>query len=206
MNVPLLHVIATDRTTTTPGFLKTAQDMLEAGRERIALHLRLRRTSGRDFFELARLLSGAAADTGSWCVVNGRVDVAMCAGAQAVQLGCGALPVDSVRSLAGTRLFVGASVHSAEEAGVAADNGADYVVAGSVFRTATHPDRDPQGPGLVSACTRSGLPVIGIGGIDAGNAARVWVAGAAGIAVVRAVWNAAEPVEAATDLISRLPG
>ncbi len=201
MNVPLLHVIATDEAVEAPTFQAVAEDLIAAGRDRIALHLRLRRTSGRDFHELAERLGSSAADSGAWCVINDRVDVALTSGAQAVQLGSGALPVDAVLRLRGRRLAIGASVRSAGEARQRASEGADFLVAGSVFSTATHPDRVPAGPVLVTSCVGAGVPVVGIGGIDAGNARQVVAAGATGIAVIRAVWQATAPVDAALRLI-----
>ena len=201
MNVPLLHVIATDEVAEAPTFQADAEDLIAAGRDRIAFHLRLRRTSGRDFHDLAARLGGVAADSGAWCVINDRVDVALTAGAQAVQLGRGALPLDAVRRIRETQLAIGASVHSADEARRRATEGADFLVVGSVFSTATHPDRVPAGPALVTSCVEAGLPVVGIGGIDAGNARQVLEAGAVGIAVIRAVWQAENPVEEALRLI-----
>ncbi|MGB5304325.1 MAG: thiamine phosphate synthase [Gemmatimonadota bacterium] len=201
MNVPFLHVIVTDDVTEAPTFLADAEDLIAAGRDRLALHLRLRRTNGRDLHELAARLGRAAADSGAWCVINDRVDVALTSGARAVQLGRGSLPVDAVRRLGEARFAIGASVHSADEARRRATEGADFLVAGSVFATATHPDRAPAGPALVTACVGAGVPVVGIGGIDAGNARQVVEAGAAGVAVIRAVWQAANPVQEALGLI-----
>ena len=201
MNVPFLHVIATDDVTEAPTFLADAEDLIAAGRDRLALHLRLRRTNGRDLHELAARLGRAAAASGAWCVINDRVDVALTSGARAVQLGRGSLPVDAVRRLAEARFAIGASVHSAAEARRRATEGADFLVAGTVFATATHPDRAPAGPALVTSCVGAGVPVVGIGGIDAGNARQVVEAGAAGIAVIRAVWQAANPVQEALGLI-----
>ena len=204
MNVPRLHAVATDDVAGAPGFLSTAAEVLAAGGSRVALHLRLREASGLEYFDLARRLSAVAAETGAWCVVNGRVDVALCAGSQAVQLGFGALPVGAARTVTRDRLVVGASVHSPREAEDAARDGADYVIAGSVFRTATHPEREPGGTDLVRSCADFGVPVVGIGGIDLGNAAQVLEAGAVGIAAVRAIWDAPDPVQACTDLIAHL--
>jgi len=201
VNVPLLHVIATDEVAEAPTFQADAEDLIAAGRSRIALHLRLRRASGRDFHDLAARLGGVAADSGAWCVINDRVDVALTAGAQAVQLGRGALPVEAVLRLRRTQLAIGASVHSADEARRRATEGADFLLVGSVFSTATHPDRVPAGPALVTSCVEAGVPVVGIGGIDAGNARQVLEAGASGIAVIRTVWQAENPVEEALRLI-----
>jgi thiamine-phosphate pyrophosphorylase len=206
VKVPLLHVIATDEVVAAQGFQPIAEELMGAGRDRVALHLRLRRTDGRSFHRLAERLGETAGDTGAWCVVNGRVDVALTSGARAVQLGAGALPVSAVRRIAGRRLAIGASVHSADEARARAREGADFLVAGAVFSTTTHPDRVPAGPALVTSCAGVGVPVLGIGGIDLNNAERVVAAGATGVAVIRAVWQAADPPGAALcliDLVSR---
>lgn len=201
MNVPLLHVVATDDVAEADGFRRTVGELMEAGKDRIAVHLRLRRADGRHFHRMAERLTEAAGHTGAWLVVNGRVDAAITAGVKVVQLGSGALPVHAARRIPGPRLIIGASVHSAGEALARAEEGADFLVAGTVFRTETHPDRAPAGPALVTQCAATGLPVVGIGGIDANNAGRVVAAGAAGVAAVRAIWAAADPVAAAVSLI-----
>jgi len=201
VKLPLLHVIATDDVVEATGFDPLAAELVAAGRDTIALHLRLGRAGSRDFCDRAERLAAAARASGAWCAVNGRVDVALVAGAQAVQLGSGALPVEAVRRIAGTRLAIGASVHSAEEGRTRARDGADYLVAGSVFTTATHPNRTPAGPELVTSCGTAGVPVIAIGGVDETNAALAVAAGATGVAVIRAVWQDPDPVGAALRLI-----
>lgn len=206
MRPPCLHVVTTDEVAQSPEVGRVAEAMLGAAGERLALHLRLRRADALSLYRLAGRLAEVARRTGGWCVVNGRLDVALAAGAQAAQLGAGSLPLAAARKVAGRRLFLGASVHSPEEAAGAAGSGADYLLAGTVFETATHPNRPPAGTDVVTECARAGLPVIGIGGIDLDNAPRVMAAGAAGIAVVRAVWSAPDPVEEALRLIEQIQG
>ncbi len=203
MTLPFLHVVATDDVAASPGFEQVAEALLQAGGERLALHLRLRHSTGREFHRQADWLTEAAHAAGAWLVVNGRVDIALAAGADAAQLGAGALPLPAARSVAGRQLVLGASVHSEAQARGAAREGADYLVAGSIFETATHPGRAPAGTELVADCARAGVPVIGIGGIDHRNAHRVIEAGASGIAVVRAVWEALDPVDEALRLVER---
>ena len=204
MRLPCLHVVTTDEVAESPGYERLAEAMLVAAGERLALHLRLRRADALDLFRVTERLAEVARRTGGWCVVNGRVDVALAAGAQAAQLGAGSLPLPAARSVAGDRLVLGASVHSGVEANDAARSGADYLLVGTVFETATHPDRAPAGTEVVAACAGTGVPVIGIGGIDGRNAGRVLKAGAAGIAVVRAVWSASDPVREALRLIEQV--
>ena len=78
----------------------------------------------------------------------------------------------------------------------------DYVGLGPVFASATKADAAPP-LGLDGvAAVGAGLPVpfVGIGGIDAGNAAAVMAAGAAGIAVISAICGAPHPRSAAAAL------
>ena len=49
---------------------------------------------------------------------------------------------------------------------------------------------------------RLGLPVIAIGGIDAGRAAEVRDQGAYGVAAITALWWAADPAAAALALLA----
>ena len=78
--------------------------------------------------------------------------------------------------------------------------GADYLGV-TVWGTPTKPEAVAGGPSVVTTVAEaSGLPVVGIGGIDAGNAAEVMAAGAAGVAVISAVAAAEDPVAATREL------
>ena len=88
--------------------------------------------------------------------VNDRVDVALAAGADGVQLGEDGIPVETARSLAGDGLLIGRSVHSVESALDASRAGADVVVFGTVFATASHPHVRPGGVGPLAELSRHG--------------------------------------------------
>jgi len=95
-------------------------------------------------------------------------------------------------------LIVGRSVHSVEAAMRAEGEGVDYILAGPVFATASHPDLQPAGVQLISNISSVvSVPVIGIGGITAANAMEVMAAGARGVAVIGAILLATD-VRAAT--------
>lgn len=129
--------------------------------------------------------------------VNERVDVALACGADGVQLGERALPVVTAEHLSGGELLIGRSVHNLERAR-AAEAGADMLTVGAIFATASHPGTRPAGVGLIQdIASRVSLPLIGIGGIEAGNAAQVMEAGATGVAVIRSVLAAPDPEKAA---------
>jgi thiamine-phosphate pyrophosphorylase len=92
-------------------------------------------------------------------------------------------------------------VHSATGAAQAERAGADFVLLGTIFASASHPERTPGGLALVrEARTACRLPLIAIGGIDAGNAAGVLAAGADGVAVIRAILDAPDVGAAAAEL------
>jgi thiamine-phosphate diphosphorylase len=131
-----------------------------------------------------------------WLVVNDRVDIALAARADAVQLGARSLPIPAVRAMGG--LTIGYSAHSAAEAAAAERDGADFVFAGSIYPTASHPGIMPGGLALLEATVAAcAIPVLAIGGMTHERVPGVLEMGAHGVAVISAVWHAADPVLAA---------
>jgi len=134
-------------------------------------------------------------------VVNDRVDVALAAEADGVQLGEDALPVAAARRVAGRRLLIGRSVHSAQGAREAEAQGADFLVVGAIFPTGSHPGAPPAGLELLAQVHKAvRIPFLAIGGVNAGNAAKVMSQGAAGVAVITAILAASDPRRAAREL------
>ena len=146
--------------------------------------------------ELQQVIEGRAA-----LVINERIDVAMAAGARGVQLGEEAVPVNLARGMLGRDYIIGRSVHSAEGASLAQSQGADFLVAGTMYASSTHPGAEPTGTSLVRSITEvCSLPVLGIGGITAHNLGDVLAAGASGVAVITGILAAADPGKAAQDM------
>jgi len=117
-------------------------------------------------------------------VVNDRVDVALAAGADGVHLRGDSMPVTSARRLLAAPLIIGRSVHSVAE--VKASAGADYLIAGTVFTSASKPGViERLGiEGLREIVQATTIPVLAIGGITQERVADVLAAGAAGIAAI----------------------
>ena len=133
--------------------------------------------------------------------VNARVDVAVACEADGVQLGESAMPVASARKLIEDGMLIGRSVHTLDRATQAVEQGADFLVAGSIFRTGSHPVADVVGTQLLSGITGAvRIPVLGIGGIDASNVAEVIGSGAHGAAVISAILGSNDPEQAARDM------
>jgi thiamine-phosphate pyrophosphorylase len=117
-------------------------------------------------------------------VVSSRCDVALAAGAAGVNLPERDISVAEARTLMGHRL-VGRSVHSIESAVTAEREGADYVIFGPVWRSASHPDEKSQGIGALAAVARAvRVPVLAIGGITTERAEECAKAGASGYAAI----------------------
>jgi thiamine-phosphate pyrophosphorylase len=93
-------------------------------------------------------------------------------------------------------------VHTVEEAGAAVEEGADFLVVGSIYRTASHPDREPSGPELVTRTARLGVPIVAIGGVTAERVVELKEAGAYGVAAIRSLWGAADPAAATMAMLS----
>jgi thiamine-phosphate diphosphorylase len=137
-------------------------------------------------------------------VVHARPDLANAVHAQGVVLRRNDLSPADARSVLG-RGWIGASVHSAGEARTAVEEGADFVVAGNVWDTASHPERPGKGAGwLREICAQCGAghPVFAIGGVTVSRAAEARDAGAWGVASIGAVWNVKDPAAAALSLIA----
>jgi len=141
-------------------------------------------------------------------IVNDRVDVALAAGADGVHLGQDDMSPSDARRLLGEDFIIGLSVGSPGELEASRDHldAVDYLGVGPVRSTVTKADAGgaigPDGVARIRALTA--LPIVGIGGLEAGHVAPVIKAGAQGVAVVSAICGADDPKKAAQDLISEV--
>ena len=187
--LPVVHVVTNDDIAHRPDLGARARAVAQAGA--IGLHARAPRLEGRALLDLARTLQNAVAGTHSLLLINDRVDIARVVKAQGVHLPAEGLPVAEARRLLGPGVLVGRSTHSPEEARQAHAEGADYVFLGPIWETASHPGTRPLGPDAIAQCAPA--RVIAIGGITPQRAALCREAGAYGVAVISAVWNAPDP-------------
>jgi thiamine-phosphate pyrophosphorylase len=141
-------------------------------------------------------------------IVNDRLDLALAVGADGVHLREESVAVEAVRAIVHHKFVVGRSIHSAGAA--AMWRTADYLIAGSVFETASKPDGHAT-LGLdglravVNAADR--CPVWGIGGITADRMRAVVGAGARGVAAIGAFFprlGAADITEATEEVARHL--
>jgi thiamine-phosphate diphosphorylase len=193
--LPRLHAITDERIARRPDIDEIAQALAIGGGSDLAFHARGRALTGLEHYQLAGRL---AVRPPGRLFVNDRLDVALAVPAAGVQLGHGSLPVSAARAL-NPLWWIGKSVHDLAEAETARTEGADYLVVGPVFATASHPGRTPLGLEKLEAIAAAadGLPVIAIGGVTADRVRDVRSSGAYGMAAIRAFWDDAEPAAAA---------
>ena len=171
------------------------------------VQLRDKLSDTRTMVATARAIKQALAPFRVPFVVNDRIDVALAAKADGVHLGPDDMAIEDARALLGRGAIVGLSIKSVAEADAAPLDLIDYVGSGGVYVTLSkeqkNPPIGPQGLARIIAALHrraANLPVVGIAGIDAGNAAEVIAAGADGVAVISALSLAPDPAAAARAL------
>jgi thiamine-phosphate diphosphorylase len=203
--IPRLHLVTDDGVLRDPGFAQRARAVLEEGGKDLALHLRGPRIQGRDLHDLAARLREPAALSRSMLLVNDRVDVVMALGLHGAHLGQRSLAPVVARKLLGPERVLGLSVHSGSEALEGKDGVVDFLLAGTVYPSPSHPGGEAPGPERIREIREvSPLPVLAIGGITPGRVPEVMAAGAHGVAVLRGVWGRENPVAAVRDFLDAL--
>lgn len=169
-----------------------------------AVQLREKDLPPSDLLPLAHELRHTLGDTP--LIINvgtgrGVVDIIIGVGAAGAHLPGDAGSVAAAHALLGPTALIGRSVHSLAEAQAAEADGADYLILGTIFATASKPGRPPAGLAFVSEVARAvAIPVIAIGGVDTGNVAATLRAGAWGVAVMSTVLTAPDPSLAVAQL------
>ncbi|MFQ7016280.1 MAG: thiamine phosphate synthase [Akkermansia sp.] len=126
-------------------------------------------------------------------IVNNRVDLALALDADGVHIGQRDLPVPSVRAMIGPDKILGLSVSNMDQLRAVDASLVDYLGMGPVFPTISKLNAPPVlgVEGFAALASRSPLPVVAIGGLDAERARQVRATGtAAGIAAVSAICGA----------------
>jgi thiamine-phosphate diphosphorylase len=176
--------------------MDVAAAMMAHGGADVALHLRALQMPASRLWSLAASLATHAEHSGAHLVINDRIDIALACGAAGVHLGERAMTSLRARSLSGSELTIGRSVHTVDAACEPGD-GTDYVFLGTILPSRSHADAVPLGLGAVTAAVRaSRFPVIAIGGIGIEQIADVSATGAWGVAMIAAIWDARDRLEA----------
>ncbi len=183
-----LYVITDEKGSRGRSHLQVAEAAILGGAD--VLQLRDKEASSGRLYRVALQLRKLTRDAKIPFIVNDRLDIALAADADGVHVGQSDLPACVVRELMGPARILGVSVDTVEEAVLAEKDGADYLGVGPVFEArGTKPDAgEPVGVDRIARIRRHcRLPIVAIGGIDAGNARKVREAGADAAAVISAI-------------------
>jgi thiamine-phosphate pyrophosphorylase len=166
------------------------------------VQLREKRCSTREFIDEALKLKAFLDSRGVPLIINDRVDVALAVAADGVHLGQSDMPLPAARAVVGGSMVIGISAESLRDAVEAEIGGADYLGVSPIFATPTKTDTAPPlGLAGLQAIRRAvKTPLVGIGGLNRGNAAEAVRSGADGVAVVSAIVAAEYPEQAAREL------
>ena len=134
-------------------------------------------------------------------VVNDSVEIALACGADGVHVGQSDIRGRDIRAMIGPDKILGISAGTVEEAVAAERAGADYIGVGAVFDTSTKKITRAMGVEELRSISRSvSIPVVAIGGINAGNILQLSGSGVDGVAVVSAIFGAEDPGRATSEL------
>ena len=163
-----------------------------------SVQVRLKTAAPREVVEVTRSIMGAVSVP---VIVNDRADIALAAGAAGVHVGEADLPVIAIRRFAPADFIIGASLGGDAELANARD--ADYVGIGPVYGSDSKSDAGSAigVEGFKRLAAMVSHPALAVGGITADKALQITVAGAAGVAVINAIFKAPDP-ETATRAIA----
>lgn len=158
----------------------------------------------RDLITAGRRLRELLKGKGVVFIVNDRVDVALCVGADGVHLGQDDMPINLARDLLGHDRIIGISTHNLDEVKRAVEDGADYVSFGPIYETLTKPEVSPVGPDLLPRVREiTSIPLFAIGGINRENIQSLIGTGIDGVVCASYLAGAKSVVEAACKISER---
>ncbi len=202
--LPPLYVVTDRHQTGEDRLLRILGDIIpEQG---MMVQIRERDLGSRELLRFVEAVHRLAHPFRVPCLINDRVDLVLATQAAGVHLRSDSMPTKEARKCLGAGYLIGKSVHSAEEALQSEKEGADFVVLGPVYET---PSKRQYGPPLGVPVIREAsrhctIPVYAIGGMTPSRVENVMASGAAGVAVVSSIFQAASPREAVTTYSTQL--
>ena len=165
------------------------------------LQLREKTLEEGRFLEEARELQALCRERHVPFIVNDNVDIAKAMDADGIHVGQSDMEALDVRAKLGPDKIIGVSTQTVEQALLAEKHGADYLGVGAVFPTGSKADAEEVSFDTLKAiCQAVSIPVVAIGGISRGNAARLAGSGICGVAVISAIYAKKDIKAAAADL------
>lgn len=152
------------------------------------VQLREKKSSSKEFYELALRVKEITKKHRVPLIINDRVDIALAVDADGVHVGQSDLPAKVVREILGPDKIIGVSCANLAEAKKAVEDGADYLGVGAMFPTNTKNDTCPvTRDELIKIRENVSIPIVVIGGINRNNLSQMKGTGIDGVAVVSAI-------------------
>ena len=165
------------------------------------VQLREKNATTAERIALAREIKPVCEAAGVPFVIDDDVTCALAAGADGVHVGQSDMACARARDLLGPDAIVGVSAQNVQQALAAQRAGASYLGVGALIPTATKPDAaDVTFDELGAICKAADIAVVGIGGLNAQTIPRLAGSGAAGAAVVSAIFAQPDCRAAALEL------
>ena len=191
LSKPILYLITRGASTkaTTPASLEFKQILDQVSAAVAAgidlVQLREKRLTARTLLELTSAATRVTQGSSTRLLVNDRADIAAAARAHGVHLTTQSIDARTIRKTFGEEFLIGASTHSLAEVRTARDGGADFIVLGPVFATASK-EKYGSSVGIEQlarvASEVQPFPVLALGGVNRENAVDCLRAGASGVA------------------------
>ena len=200
INPPWLCLITSDSRSKRHDAVQLVHEAVSGGVNMVQL-----RTGITDYVQLTNLASQIRDITSgkSLFLVNSNLKLAITSGADGVHFKEREVIPRSLKNEIGKEFIIGKSVHSISGAISASMNGADYLTAGTIYSSKSHPGGKTKGPKFISEIISNvSLPVIGVGGIRHDNVMEVMNEKASGVAVIGAISESEDPKFAASKLWS----
>lgn len=158
-----------------------------------AIILREKDLSEKEYFELAKRVKEICDRKKIKLVVNSFIEVARSLEIKDIHLPFPMLKnliLEGEEDILKNFKAIGTSIHSVEEAEQGEKLGADYLIAGHIFKTACKENLEPRGLEFLNeVCERVQIPVYAIGGINNENTRLAIESGATDVCVMSSAMN-----------------
>lgn len=200
-NMLLLYAVTDRSWTQNQTLYEQVEQALEGGVT--IVQLREKNLSQEEFIKEAVQMKNLCHRYGVPLIINDNVDVALKSGADGVHVGIDDVPVAEIRKRTGEDFIIGATAKTVEQAQNAENSGADYLGVGAVFPSPTKKNAIRITTAkLKEICSSVSIPTVAIGGINFDNMLEIKDGGMDGIAVVSAIFSAAD-IKTATEKLKK---
>ncbi len=197
-----LYAITDQQLITEKDFSKSVEATLQGGTRIIQYRDKSNEQNKR--LRQAHMLRALCHQYHAICIINDDIELAKAVNAHGVHLGKDDFSLTNARQVLGENAIIGVSCYNDLDRAIAAENDkADYVAFGAIFSSATKPEANVAGPGIITKAKQQlSIPVCTIGGITQENIQQVIQQGADMAAVISGIFSA-DDIKQSTTALSR---